>query len=87
MRHLGNLSRPLRVPCGCEAGRQCWLPAQSPRGACVAVGREEQLSCIGFPQPSKERTGIVDLWCQCCNYSVKTLKIFIKAAPTELTRL
>lgn len=31
----------------------------------LVVGREEQLSCTGFPQPSKERARIVDLRCWC----------------------
>lgn len=31
----------------------------------LALWWEENSSCIGFPQPSKETTGIVDLWCWC----------------------
>jgi len=44
---------------GCGAGEQRSSLLTGLGG--LALRWEERNSCIGFPQPSKERTGIVDL--------------------------
>lgn len=68
MWHLGSPSCPCDRPRCCVAverdGSAGSLLAALGVGR-LAVGREEQLSCTGFPQPSKERARIVDLRCRC----------------------
>lgn len=81
--------QPPSVLRGCGAGWQCRLPAHSPWGASIAGEKGGTAELHWLPtafQGEDWDCGFMVLVLY-DKYSVKILKVFLKAAPTDLTRL